>query len=69
MIERKGRYSQGRQPCDRFRARDDLTTGGGNVHECFGPYDGRARSCKSTVSFCANCSTDHHAGGWDTCGA
>jgi hypothetical protein len=39
-----------------------------NVHECFGPFDGRPRgNCAGTVSFCEACSTDHHLGGWDAC--
>lgn len=72
-------YTDGRQPCDRFAARDELADRGvrGNVHECFGPYihDGltlvrdRSASCSGHVSFCEACMSDHHTGGWDTCGA
>ena len=64
-------YTEGRQPCDRF---DAQITGNqyatwANVHECVGPYPHVAGEdrCAGRVSFCANCTTDHHDGGWDTC--
>ena len=64
-------YTDGRQPCADFRAVNELADRGAsrNVHECFGPFDGRPRGCSGTVSFCATCRRDHHSGGWDGCGS
>jgi hypothetical protein len=64
------KYEIGHQPCAEFQARDELADRGvyGNVHSCFGPFDGRPQgTCEGTVSFCEACMTDHHSGGWDTC--
>jgi hypothetical protein len=61
-------YEIGEQPCATFDPKDDVLPGLGNVHECFGPYDGRPRGCDGTVSFCKSCVRDHHSNGWQTCG-
>lgn len=63
-------FTEGRQPCANYNGQKTGNEYGSwvNVHECFGPYDGRPRGCSGTVSFCDACSTDHHSGGWDTCG-
>lgn len=67
-------YTKGRQPCDAFDPRMDGNQYAtwANVHECFGPYDERGRNpdapCPGKVSFCEACHSDHHTGGWDTCG-
>jgi hypothetical protein len=64
------RYEVGRQPCAAFRATDDLIERGirGNVHSCYGPFDGRSQgTCEGTVSFCEACMFDHHSGGLDSC--
>jgi len=62
-------FSLGRQPCEHFVERDDNWFGG-NRHSCYGPYAaGREAEprCKGTVSLCAACGHDHHAGGWNRC--
>lgn len=65
-------YARGRQPCANYSPQEaDIpgARGMANVHECFGPYDGRpgGDGCAGTVSFCLTCHCDHHAGGWETC--
>lgn len=65
-----GPFNTGVQPCAAFR--EKMWTPLGNRHECYGPYGpGRDREprCGRAVSFCEACNTDHHAGGWDTCGS
>ena len=64
-------YQTGRQPCAAYQPTIEVNAyaAWANVHECFGPYDGRPRGCSGTVSFCECCYQDHHSGGWDTCGA
>jgi len=57
-------YETGEQPCSAFRAEMTGNEYGmwENVHECvFCPAG------KATVSFCENCSRDHHDGGYETC--
>lgn len=59
-------YGMGEQPCADYRPKEaDIMAEPGhgiaNVHECFGGCDG------GMVSFCENCSFDHHAGGWGKC--
>lgn len=67
-------YSEGLQPCERYDAALSSNEHAvwPNVHECFGPYDNhgkiRGASCAGRVSFCVGCHSDHHTGGWDTCG-
>ena len=61
-------FTVGKQPCATFREQDEGF--GGNLHECFGPYGpGREAEerCGGQVSFCDNCSRDHHSRGWQTC--
>ena len=61
-------FAQGQQPCERFVMRDELF--GSNRHQCFGPYTPSADGlglCGGAVSFCDNCTRDHHTGGWDSC--
>jgi hypothetical protein len=72
LVERvAGLYERGRQPCPEYQPRMEVNPYAtwANVHECFGPYDGRPRGCGGRVSFCETCHTDHHSDGWDTCGA
>lgn len=53
-------YKIGVQPCGHFDPSEEGAAGtGGNVHSC--------RGCDGTVSFCTNCLTDHHSGGWQVC--
>lgn len=64
-------YTEGRQPCPEYQPqRADTIAGGANEHECFGPYPPAVwnGTCAGHVSFCLTCSTDHHTGGWETCG-
>jgi hypothetical protein len=68
----KPTFETGKQPCAAFYPRDD-GFGMGNLHDCYGPYDAQghvpgAPYCGSKVSLCENCLSDHHAGGWQTCG-
>ena len=66
----RGSFTEGRQPCAAFKPQRD---GNGyatwdNIHECFGPFDDSGRErCGGSVSFCENCYSDHHSGGWNTC--
>jgi hypothetical protein len=58
------RYTVGRQPCQDLRRGDAdvaaLGMGNGmNVHQC--PV------CWGHRTWCENCHTDHHDGGWETC--
>jgi len=57
-------FEVGEQPCKNFKP-ERGERGGQDLHECFGGCDGPAGS--KWVSHCANCHTDHHEGGWDTC--
>jgi len=65
--------NEGRQPCERYQPQMDGNPYAvwENVHECFGPYPVAAgvERCAGRVSFCLNCDSDHHGGGWDTCPA
>lgn len=62
-------FTSGRQPCENFDPKIEYF--GTNHHECFGPYDKEARAtglrCVALVSFCEQCTTDHHEGGWGAC--
>jgi hypothetical protein len=63
-------FESGSQPCQAFQAQNDGY--GENHHECFGPYNGQGRikgspQCHAWVSFCENCTRDHHEGGWERC--
>lgn len=53
-------YETGQQPCGNFKSKSEDYRWSGNVHSCFQCED-------STVSFCENCSTDHHANGYEAC--
>ena len=69
---RSGDFVSGAQPCAAFSPQQ--TGFGANRHECFGPYEGARgsaglRTCHALVSFCENCTRDHHEGGWDHCPA
>ncbi len=48
------------QPCDDFKEHDDGMGMFGNRHSCVWCGSG-------TVSFCDNCASDHHVGGWQSC--
>jgi hypothetical protein len=67
------RFEIGEQPCAAFRPKGaDIPHARGlaNEHECFGPWamtGARIGGCAGTVSFCLNCHTDHHAGGYESC--
>lgn len=57
-------YTDGRQPCQSLLRGDAdiMALGAGNrsnVHQC--PV------CEGNRTWCENCHTDHHDGGWDTC--
>lgn len=58
-------FREGRQPCDNY---DPELEGEGwaNVHECF-CKDAKGEYCSGSVSWCINCSKDHHKGGYETC--
>lgn len=59
---RGGSFSIGEQPCDNFKGAQDGNAHGiwENRHQCM--------TCEvGTVSFCENCSSDHHIDGWDSC--
>ena len=61
-------FTIGEQPCQDYKPGLGIH-GFANVHECFGPFDGRfPRVCYGRVSYCENCHTDHHSGGYETCG-
>lgn len=58
------RYTVGEQPCqDLLRGDADIPALGDgnrrNVHQC--PI------CEGNRTWCDNCHTDHHDGGWETC--
>jgi len=57
-------YTIGKQPCQNLLRSDaDIAALGKgnrrNVHQC--PV------CEGNRTWCENCSTDHHDGGWETC--
>jgi FtsZ-binding cell division protein ZapB len=61
-------FTVGEQPCQDYSPGLGIH-GFANLHECFGPFDGRfPRVCYGRVSNCKNCHTDHHSGGYETCG-
>ena len=60
----KEEFSEGQQPCKDYRAQDDGF--GGNRHDCY-CKDNKGEYCPLTVSFCLNCSNDHHSRGYDKC--
>lgn len=50
------------QPCASFKALNEFY--GGNAHECIACHEAGS---EGTVSFCENCHTDHHRGGYQKC--
>lgn len=63
-MQRGDRYTIGRQPCQNLLRGDaDIAALGEgnrmNVHQC--PI------CEGLRTWCDNCHTDHHDGGWETC--
>ncbi len=58
------KYEVGQQPCKNFKQK--MTGEFGNVHECYCGHS-IGNGCDKTVSFCENCFTDHHEGGYETC--
>lgn len=60
-------FKAGTQPCQQYTPQKDYY-GFPNIHDCYGPFDGRPRGCTGKVSFCLNCYCDHHSGGKETCG-
>jgi hypothetical protein len=60
-------FTMGQQPCPNYNPTKDYYDFA-NIHDCYGPYDGRPKGCSGKVSFCENCHFDHHNNGWDTCG-
>jgi hypothetical protein len=58
-------FQAGQQPCKDFRP-EELSPFGVQTHEC---WCGHAKGlhCEGSVAFCANCYTDHHSGGYQTC--
>jgi len=64
----QGRFSKGWQPCKDFKGRMEANAHAvwENRHECFGK-DRNGKYCDKLVSYCENCSTDHHENGYETC--
>lgn len=60
-------YTIGRQPCVSFTPSIDGNAHAmwANVHECI--FCRKSGDETSTVSFCTNCSKDHHSDGYETC--
>jgi hypothetical protein len=60
-IHNRDEYSIGKQPCNTFTPSLEANECAmwENEHECY--------KCGGDVSFCLNCSTDHHRNGYDTC--
>lgn len=50
------------QPCEHFTDDGDPY----NVHECLAPFEPGPK-CGGLVSFCDNCNSDHHHGGYNRC--
>lgn len=70
LARRPYNFEAGNQPCQAFHAKNEGF--GGNRHDCYGPYGDKGRiagapQCHAWVSFCDNCATDHHEGGWERC--
>ena len=61
-------FRVGQQPCQNFRAQRERNgyAEWSNRHEC---YCGHAKrnGCSLSVSFCENCSRDHHENGYEAC--
>lgn len=52
--------NKGQQPCNDFKAAEVSPFHGGAIsHWC--------PKCDGNRSFCDNCHTDHHQGGWENC--
>jgi len=63
-VKPQHRYTIGKQPCQNLLRGDaDIAALGEgnrrNVHQC--PV------CEGNRTWCENCHTDHHDGGWETC--
>ncbi len=58
------KYEVGQQPCKNFKQK--MTGEFGNVHECYCGHS-IGNDCGKTVSFCENCNSDHHEGGYESC--
>lgn len=54
-------FTDGTQPCQNFRQQLERNEHAiwGNEHQCY--------RCGGVVSFCDNCSRDHHANGYESC--
>lgn len=59
-----GDFTKGQQPCQDFKGKEGYY--GIAVHECYCGLD-VGKNCTKTVSFCLNCSTDHHEDGYESC--
>ncbi len=61
------------QPCANFRPSRGSNEHAvwDNEHECLAPFDGThpCADAGGTVSFCENCSRDHHSNGYQSCAA
>ena len=58
-------YKTGDQPCQDFNSQREGFWDG-NKHDCY-CKDKNGDHCKLSVSFCSNCSTDHHEKGYENC--
>ncbi len=57
------------QPCEHYQ-RPEWEADFESRHQCLAPFEGigqRTVTCLGTVRFCANCHSDHHSGGYQTC--
>lgn len=54
-------FEKGKQPCSNFspQLEENEHAVWPNEHQCY--------KCGGTVSFCINCSKDHHENGYETC--
>lgn len=57
-------FTTGEQPCGNFKGKP--TYYGVSIHECYAK-DLSGNYCAGKVSFCENCSTDHHSNGYESC--
>lgn len=65
-------FMNGKQPCQNYDPKDEVWSGFGNTHQCYAPLDRPdgprcGESSGGIVSFCLNCNSDHHSGGYETC--
>jgi len=61
-------FTIGQQPCQNYLPRQEANAYSiwDNVHECFCGHS-IGKHCEKLVSFCENCSKDHHEDGYENC--